>query len=1088
MKIITRLYLGAALSITFVIILVSIVFTTSQQLAALDRTHEQVDEVRTSISELNFVMYEYLMHHENRMENQWALKYDSTLEYFEQSEGFFESIVEEYNLLGSLFSQVKLNYLEQQRLLDEGASQEQIETYHLLEEGLVTQLLITSQSIITDVTRLSDNISQEAVEFETRGQTLIISLVIILSVTVASTSLLVARSISDPLKSLVDSTEFVSKGKLDHRIEIESNDELGELAASFNQMTNELMNRDRELRDNYDLLEKNMEEETRLNRIISAISRVNHLMVTEKNRDRLLQGTCDILNEAGGYNHVWIASRTEFGEIDCLYQSGLDESLDSLKTSVADYGLPFCSKFNDGNKRVKIIRDILNECNDCPLVANCGEHGSFVGRLLHNSDDFGVMVASVYKAFVTEREVELFTEVLDDISFALHRIDLEEKKEKAEWAARERVKELSCLYNLDELALIPGLEINEFLSRAVNLLPPGYQFPEITVARITYFGEEYRTDNFAESEWVQKAEFVIDNNIGAVEVYYLNTEFESGEEPFLVEEKQMLESFADHIGQVIRAVQTSQSLADSENKHRSILEASLDAVFVTVGTEIKFANNEAANLLGLNNESELLGRDAVDFIHSDYQGLVSERAQQRQSGEEVSSMYEAVMLTRDGEKRDVEFHLSLIEWDGEQASLSITRDITEKNNYNRSLSALHEHALRLSLSDSIQDVAATSLDIISEIIGCEYSTFVIREDDFLRPILAFGRPLLDIIIPINGNGISAKAARENRTIYAKDVREDPDYIKSSMDSLSELAVPIAIDENVVAVIILEGMTVDHFKMREVSLAEILSQHISTTFERIENESERELLNQQVIEEKIKTEQEQELGRLKNQFISTATHELRTPVTSILGYLELVLSDANLDISTVIREDLNVVLRNAKRLVTLTNDLLDVQKITSGRFEIQLGQVDIVNTLNEVVEELSPMFAEKQQVLQVKAPTELVVDADEIRISQLFINLLRNSNKFTPDEGTITVSVEPDESQVMIKVKDTGIGMSEEDVEKLFEPFPGISHGLAVSSTGLGLAICKGIVEIHKGDIWAESGGPGKGSTFNLRIPFNVNSQ
>mgnify|MGYP002725558435 CR=1 FL=1 len=1088
MKIITRLYLGAALSLLLAIILVSVVFSTSQQLEALDRTHEQVDEVRTGISELNFVMYEYLMHHETRMEHQWVLKYDSTLEYFEQSEDFFESIVDDYILLGSLFSQVTSNYLEQQRLLDEGASQEQIEPYYLLEEGLVTQLLITSQSIITDVTRISDNVSQVAMEFEVRGKTLILSLMTVLSVTVASTSFLVARSISGPLKSLVDSTELVSEGKLDHRVEIESNDELGELAGSFNHMTSELMNRDRELREYSEILEKNVEEKTRLNRIISAVSRVNHLMVSEKNRDNLLQGTCYILDQAGGYNHFWIAFRNESGEIDRIYQSGLDESLDSLTTSVAETGLPFCSQFNDGNKTVKIIRDLTDECNDCPLVTDCGEHSSFVGRLLHNSDDFGVMVASVYKEFVTEREVELFTEVLEDISFALHRIDLEEKKETAEWTVRERVKELTCLYSLDRLSLIPGLGVNEFLSRAVSLLPPGYQFPEITVARITYLGEEYRTENFAESEWGQKADFVIDNSTGSVEVYYLNTEFEVGEDPFLVEEKQMLDSFADYIGQVISAVQTNQSLVDSENKHRSILDSSIDAVFVTVGTEIKFANNEAASLLGFNSAAELVGRDAVDFIHPDYQDLVSERARQRQSGAEVSSMYDAVMLTKDGERREVEFHLSLIEWDGEQASLSFTRDITEKNNYNRSLSALHEHALRLSLADTIHDVAATSLNIINEIIGCEYSTFVVREDDILRPILAIGRPVLDVSIAINGRGISAKATRENRTIYAKDVREDPDYIKSSMESLSELAVPIAIGGRVVAVIILEGMTVDYFKMREVSLAEILSQHISSTFERIENEGERELLYQQVIEERIKTEQEQELGRLKNQFISTATHELRTPVTSILGYLELVLSDTNIDISEEVREDLNVVLRNANRLVTLTNDLLDVQRISSGRFEVQLGRVDIVQTLGEVVEELSPMFAEKQQVVQVKAPAEMIVDADEIRISQLFINLLRNSNKFTPDEGNVTISIEPDEGHVLIKVKDTGIGLSEDDIEKLFEPFPGISHGLAVSSTGLGLAICKGIVEVHNGDIWAESGGPGEGSTFSVRIPLESNSK
>ena len=122
------------------------------------------------------------------------------------------------------------------------------------------------------------------------------------------------------------------------------------------------------------------------------------------------------------------------------------------------------------------------------------------------------------------------------------------------------------------------------------------------------------------------------------------------------------------------------------------------------------------------------------------------------------------------------------------------------------------------------------------------------------------------------------------------------------------------------------------------------------------------------------------------------------------------------------------------------------------------------------------------MLLVDAPTELSVQVDEIRISQLFINLLRNANKFTPEEGQIIVTVEPSESHVQISFKDSGIGLSEEDIGKLFKPFPGIHHGLGVSSTGLGLAICKGIIDLHEGDIWVESGGPGEGSTFIVRIP------
>jgi signal transduction histidine kinase len=178
----------------------------------------------------------------------------------------------------------------------------------------------------------------------------------------------------------------------------------------------------------------------------------------------------------------------------------------------------------------------------------------------------------------------------------------------------------------------------------------------------------------------------------------------------------------------------------------------------------------------------------------------------------------------------------------------------------------------------------------------------------------------------------------------------------------------------------------------------------------------------------------------------------------------------------------VVLRNSHRLVSFINDLLDVQRITAGKLVAQLEPVDIVKTLGEVVGEMSHLFSVKDQVLVVEAPETVVVSVDEPRIGQLFINLLRNANKFTPEGGKVTVSVEPGENHVRVSVKDSGVGLSEEDIGKLFMPFPLINRELGVSSTGLGLAICKGIVELHNGEIWAESEGHGKGSTFIVKIP------
>jgi len=426
--------------------------------------------------------------------------------------------------------------------------------------------------------------------------------------------------------------------------------------------------------------------------------------------------------------------------------------------------------------------------------------------------------------------------------------------------------------------------------------------------------------------------------------------------------------------------------------------------------------------------------------------------------------------------------------------------------YETKLEALHLHTSKLTDAESIDEIADYTIDAMETTLGFTWINMAIVEDNFITTVINSStsrrRPSIgsrtreesdpsdpDYKWHLDGPGIIVKAVNTKKTILISDIREDPSYFeyggkKAKRDRLlSELCVPVVSDGKVVAVLNTESTQLDFYDERDQVLLEILASHVASAMMRLQHNKERELAQQELALEQLRVEQADELSRLKNQFISTATHELRTPVTSILGFLELVLDYSSEDLPDTVRKDLNVVFRNAMRLVDMTNDLLDVQRITSGRFEVNLEQVDLVNTLNEVVEELTPMFTEKQQVLTVEAPSELSVNVDEVRISQLFINLLRNANKFTPAEGNIGVKVEPFESHVQISVKDSGIGLSEEDIEKLFKPFPAIRHGVNVSSTGLGLAICKGIVDVHMGVIWVESDGPGQGCTFIVRLPI-----
>lgn len=226
------------------------------------------------------------------------------------------------------------------------------------------------------------------------------------------------------------------------------------------------------------------------------------------------------------------------------------------------------------------------------------------------------------------------------------------------------------------------------------------------------------------------------------------------------------------------------------------------------------------------------------------------------------------------------------------------------------------------------------------------------------------------------------------------------------------------------------------------------------------------------------------GQMKDRFISVATHELRTPLVSIKGYLDLILSGKAGEVPPRILQFLKVVERNVERLRRLTDDLLDVQRIESGKLKLSREPLDMRGVVEEVVREMLPFVEQKKHRLRVKIPDRpLPVYGDRIRLAQALTNLLSNSVKFTPEGGEIRVEAEDRGDEIAVRVSDTGFGIAKEDLPKLFKPFPDIKKPIVTEkSTGLGLVICKGIIKLHGGRIWAESPGLGKGSTFTFTIP------
>lgn len=229
-------------------------------------------------------------------------------------------------------------------------------------------------------------------------------------------------------------------------------------------------------------------------------------------------------------------------------------------------------------------------------------------------------------------------------------------------------------------------------------------------------------------------------------------------------------------------------------------------------------------------------------------------------------------------------------------------------------------------------------------------------------------------------------------------------------------------------------------------------------------------------------------RLKNEFVSTVSHELRTPLASIRGSLGLIASGALGPLSDQIRELVEVAERNSLRLITLINDILDLEKLASGRMEMRLEAFPLSQMINRSLEAVSGM-AEAEAISLVAHTSSATVFGDSGRLTQVLVNLLSNAVKFSPPGSEVTISTREGRGYVEVRVRDRGTGIPRDSREAIFERFKQLegSDARHKGGSGLGLAICKAVIEQHGGEIGVASR-EGCGSVFWFRVPADAGSQ
>jgi signal transduction histidine kinase len=253
-----------------------------------------------------------------------------------------------------------------------------------------------------------------------------------------------------------------------------------------------------------------------------------------------------------------------------------------------------------------------------------------------------------------------------------------------------------------------------------------------------------------------------------------------------------------------------------------------------------------------------------------------------------------------------------------------------------------------------------------------------------------------------------------------------------------------------------------------------------------NQEMEQRIARRTIELTTANEKLKELDQLKSMFIASMSHELRTPLNSIIGFTGMTLQGLSGELNDEQKDNLARVYKSAKHLLALITDVIDISKIEAGRVEAFLEKVSLKEIVEEAVASVEPQVKEKGLALELDIPADVQLTTDRKRLLQCLLNFLSNAAKFT-ESGKISVRARESEGYVEIAVSDTGIGISEKDLPKLFEAFERLESHLRVKAggTGLGLYLTRKLVtEILHGDVSVQSR-EGEGSTFSLRVPLRA---
>jgi urea ABC transporter urea binding protein len=609
--------------------------------------------------------------------------------------------------------------------------------------------------------------------------------------------------------------------------------------------------------------------------------------------------------------------------------------------------------------------------------------------------------------------------------------DISERK-RIESALQERMKELNCLYGVAGSVERSGGNLDAVMGEVVSIIPPAYVYPDIACARIILGNQIFESAGFKESRWSQSADIKVLGNIaGTVEVYYREEKPPSFEGPFLKEERALIDTIAERLGRVIEHKRAQDALYESEERYRDLFENSTDLIqSVNNAGRFEYVNGKWMETLGYTRE-ETKQLTLMDILRKDQVQHCNELFERVRNGETLGRV-ETVFVSKDGREIIVDGNVNGQFKNGQfVATRAIFRDITEKKKAENALKESEERYKAIFDGASDGFLAAdvkTNKFVFANPKMCEMTGYSLKE-------------LLELSVP------DMHPKKEVSSV----IEEITKQLQGESDVAKEIPV-LRKDQTVIycdirgKVIEIEGQRCMVGIFRDV------------------------------------TERRQVEG-MKDQFVSMVSHELRTPLTSIRASLGLLASGVIGALPEKGQRMLDIAVTNTDRLVRLINDILDSERLASGKTPMEKKQCSTAQLVKQASDVMKPM-AEKAGVSFSVESQDAALWVDPDRIVQALTNLISNAIKFSPKGGRIWVAAERKENQMLFRVQDEGGGIPPDKLGLLFERFQQLdsSDAREKGGSGLGLSISRSIVEQHNGKIWIEST-VGKGSTFFFTIPL-----